>query len=362
MYTKYRRAIASRTYRLLPILLCVARAVLSESAVTAGTTDTNVRVNTTLKIIPAAEGVIDARLTFGPILSGYAYTVETCPNLAAANWTALAPDQVTDIGGQRALIDAPLVDVRKFYRVTVTSQPPALLQVRLTQPRLFWNSQIAANVGAKPSDSDDFFYNVRKRKMKKFPASPAALNTTAIAAEMQAMVSNNTSGAFFDTAMDYGLCAFLSQGTAFAPAYRAYAESFLAALCARTFTPDEGDLGPREKLYSLGVLYDWLTLDASTALGRTVHQKVLDGLQSIDADPDYEYFSRPCYSGGHDRYANVCALAALLAIRHGIVNDPDADLDAYYGWLALVVRNWREGYSPTQAWMAQDGGHGMGCP
>lgn len=359
MFTQYCRcAIDLPTSRPLPILLSTALAFfLSGAAVTAGATDTNVLAITTLKVFRATEGTSEARLAFGPIFSDHAYTVETCTDLASANWTALAPDRVTDIGGQRALTETPVTDTRKFYRVTINSQPPEFLSIRSDQPRLFWNSRIATNVSAKPSDSDGFFYNVRK-KMMNFPAAPDELDTNAIIAEMQELVTNNTSGEFFNTAMGYGLCAFLSEGTDYAPAYRAYAESFLAALCARTFTQSDNDLGPREKLYALGVLYDWLFLDASTELGRTVHQQILGLLGDLEAWQTC--FSNPHFSGGHGRYANVCALAALLAIRQGIENDAGADLAAYFGWLALVVRNWREGFNPTLAWMAQDGGYGMG--
>lgn len=295
---------------------------------------------------------------FGPILSDYAYTVETTAELTAPVWTALPANRPIDLGGKRFVADSTAPDARRFYRVRVAAQPPEQLQVGTAQPRLFWNPQIAANVTAKTSDRDKFFANLRRTRMANFPATPAALDRAAIAAETQAAVAGNNGTAYATTAMGYGLGAFLCANTADAPAYRTYAETYLAALCARTFTTAEGDSGPREKLFAMGLLYDWLALDGTSALDRSVHRQTLDTLQAVD--DSWKYFTQPSYSGGHSRYANVCALAALLAIRHGIAVESAADRESYFRWLGRIVRNWREGYNPTNAWMSGDAGHGMG--
>ena len=338
----------------------------------AGAADVaTVAAGTTLKIAPPPSGVSSTELKFSPVFSDFRYTVETAPDLTAGTWTPLAANTITANGSTWTCIDPQGTNSRKFYRVSVSAQDAKGLAISDEQPRLFWNGndgKIAGNIAAKPDDRRLFFGNVRKTRMVSLPkdSDPFSQVTitpgllAAITAEMQTSVASNTSGEFFRPAMDYGLCAFLSRNTDYAPVYRAYAEEYLAALCARGLPcdPDADDLGPREALYAMGVLYDWLGLDSSTTLGTTVHKQTLNLIGAIDKV--WGYFSQPDDSGGHGRYANECALAALLAVRHGIEHDPKADCDAYYKWLALVVRNWRERFNPTQAWMSGDSGHGMG--
>ncbi len=345
----------------LALLLCVGAPdtlAADDDAVASAASGTPLRV-VQVETNPAA-----ALLEFTPAAPGLRYTVESSPNLAAGTWSALKADTVTANGSNWTCVDAAAEGASRFYRLRISHQSPETIDIRTQQPRLFWSTRIAANVyhADKTADFDDFFGNVHK-KMHHLPATPAALDVAAIDAEMRAMVANISNGSFFRPAMDYGLCAFLSQDTADAnaPAYRAYAESFLKALCARQLPclPGADDLGPREKLYAMGVLYDWLRLDSSTTLGATVHEQTLNLIGAIDKA--WGYFSQPYDSGGHERYANECALAALLAIHHGITAETRQDLrDSYFKWLGTIVRNWRERFNPTQAWMSGDSGHGMG--
>ncbi len=330
----------------------------------AGAAVAAVAAATTVAITPAVEDTEQARLVFGPIVSGYAYTVETCSDLAAANWTALEPDQLTDIGGKRALTDPTATNTHKFYRVSVTAQPPAQLRIRTDQPRLFWNPQIAANVyrSDKATDRERFLSFVRRQRMDipdgTDPALP--LDPAAIRLAMQSRIQSRPNGEFAFDAMSYGLSAFLARttGSPFAAHHQAYTEAYLEALLDRPFSFFTGDLGPRDKLFALGVIYDWLGTELPAELRHSVHLEAIDLLDDIEAT--WHSYSSAQFSGGHSRYANVVALAALLAIRQGIEAEDASLRQRYFAWLGRIVGNWRSGYNPTQAWMAQDGGQGMG--
>lgn len=352
-----------------PALFCAA-AILALLPQTLGADNAaiaavaTVAANTAVMMEPARESPGNARFVFGPIVSDYAYTVETCSDLAAANWIALKPDQLTDIGGRRALNSPTSIDARRFYRVNVTVQPPAQLHIRTDQPRLFWNPQIASNVyrSDKATDRERFLSFVRRQRMgipdNTDPTVP--LDPAAIRLAMQSRIQSRPNGDFAFDAMSFGLSAYLARttGSPFAAHHHAYTVAYLEALLERPFSFFTGDLGPRDKLFALGVIYDWLGADLPAELRHSVHLKAIDLLDDIDAT--WHPYSSPQFSGGHSRYANVVALAALLAIRHGIEGEDISLRQRYFAWLGRIVGNWRSGYNPTQAWMAQDGGQGMG--
>ncbi|MBK8477024.1 MAG: heparinase II/III family protein [Opitutaceae bacterium] len=356
------------------ILALLPRAIGADNAAIAPVA--TVAANTAVMLESTAESPSSARLVFGPILSDYVYALESSSDLTTGLWTKIAGAQLTDIGGARACAVSTATAARRFYRLQISPFEDGKLGLCPTRPRLYWNEQIHANVDDErmAADVNGFFDNVRRRKMKAFTPVPNETERSAIAAEMEEQV--NRSEAFFTTAMGYGLCAFLSSersGLAAAPGqselpkhdehpdhagYQAYAECFLTALCEREFVEADGDLALREALYAIGVLYDWLVLPPDSPLATLAHQQTLVLLGRIEAK--WHYYTNPSFSGGHSRYANVCALAALLAIGQGFDSESLPDRISYAEWLRLVVRNWREGYSPTQAWMAQDGGYGMG--
>ena len=323
-----------------------------------------VAAGTSLKLVPPPRVDGGTRVEFGPALSAYRYTVETSTNLAAGTWTALPSTALTANGDTWTCVASAADVSRKFYRVNVSKQSPETLQIRPEQPRLFWNPQIAANVtrSDKAADRERFLAFVRRQRMgipdSTDPTSP--LDLTAIRLAMQSRIESRPNGEFAFDAMSYGLSAYLSRitGSPYAPLHKAYTVAFLEALLDKPFTFFTGDLGSRDKLYAIGVLYDWLGTDLTADLRHRVHVQTVQLLD--DLEEEYHFFTRPYYSGGHSRYADVVALAALLAIRHGVESEDAALRQRYFAWLDLIVGHWRAGYNPTHAWMGRDGGYGMG--
>ena len=59
-------------------------------------------------------------IAFGPIVSGRTYTVESKPDLAGNDWTALTSFTQTDNGATRTVTDHDAAGSRKFYHVEIT--------------------------------------------------------------------------------------------------------------------------------------------------------------------------------------------------------------------------------------------------
>ncbi|HQF39714.1 MAG TPA: heparinase II/III family protein [Opitutaceae bacterium] len=335
------------------------------SACLAGETEVaTIAAGTAVKMVAPLSGDNGTELEFGPVRSGYRYTVETSTNLAAGTWTALPADALTANGDTWTCV-APAGDVsRRFYRINLSEQSPETLHIRTKQPRLFWNPQIAANVirAEKAADRDRFLAFVRRQRMGipdgTDPAAP--LDPAAIRKAMRDRVEARPNGEFAFDAMSYGLSAHLARitGSPYAAHHKAYTVAFLEALLEKQFEFFTGDLGSRDKLFALGVIYDWLGAELPADLRRQVHSQAVQLLD--DLEREYHFFTRPYFSGGHSRYADVVALAALLAIRNGIETEDAALRQRYFTWLDLIVGHWRSGYNPAQAWMGRDGGYGMG--
>lgn len=285
----------------------------------------------TLRLVHVEPSSTAALLEFVPANPGLRYTVETSPGLAVGSWTALPSENITANRSSWSCVDDAATGTSGFYRIRVSPQRPEAIDIRTdVQPRLFWDEKIRANVihPAKADDRESFFSNVRKRTMPALydmldnrGVSPASLDqagreilATGIATDVGDVFAKITDGSFFPTAMDYGPCAYLSKDTPDAFAYRAYAERYLEALFALNFDfdkiTDSQDLGPREKLYAMGVLYDWLCLGSANELGREVLRQTLGPLQ--DGSPAliqgindrWGFFTHPYASCGHARYAN----------------------------------------------------------
>ncbi len=63
------------------------------------------------------------QIVFGPVQPGFIYTPETCTDLAAGNWLALAAYDETNNGTQRTITDRSASGARRFYRIRATPAP-----------------------------------------------------------------------------------------------------------------------------------------------------------------------------------------------------------------------------------------------
>lgn len=163
-------------------------------------------------------------------------------------------------------------------------------------------------------------------------------------------VSNFTSMDQFITAsMYYGMEAN------FNPSDNAKTHARAFALALLEYPAIWGNDGPpRGRLFALGAIYDWAYDELSSSERSLLRAAIME--QADYVDQKWSYFSRPAYSGGHSRKANITALTALLAIFHDISQDSSDMQNRYYELLASVVNNFESGYNPFLAWTSRNGG------
>jgi hypothetical protein len=78
-------------------------------------------VSLRIESVPAQAGQVN--LIFSPVIPGYAYTVETSPDLTPASWMPLVGGIPSDDGQTRTVTDPNASGARKFYRLVVGLLP-----------------------------------------------------------------------------------------------------------------------------------------------------------------------------------------------------------------------------------------------
>jgi hypothetical protein len=109
------------------------------------------------------------------------------------------------------------------------------------------------------------------------------------------------------------------------------------------------DTPRRARLQRMAVVYDWL-YDAMTDADRAEIRGYL--VKYLEAMAGMKYIQDPGYLGGHERWGYAVVAMGSIAL-HG-------DWDGAEALLTQTRQHLTEGFFPTQAWVAHDGGYHMG--
>lgn len=128
--------------------------------------------------------------------------------------------------------------------------------------------------------------------------------------------------------------------------YVAWAVQWARELAAAEPAKDDDDL--RGRLQCLAVAYDWLYPHFSDTEKKQIQQSILAHL-----DKTWRFVSRQAnYVSGHSRWGNFANAIGLLALA--------TERPELREKLLAVREHWVNGYFPTQAWIASEGGYHMG--
>ncbi len=264
-------------------------------------------------------------------------------------------------------------------RLEILPKPfPENLKIRTDHPRLFLTDALATRMLSKKADITAFM-NYVTGTSSWMPIKDAS-NLEAIKTRLKGLWNLDLAGdgkpdpvgylnkSNMDMgALNYGLAHYLAQRTGATEATKTLCRAYLRALAEilleQDFTvvlPSSLDEPPRHTLYALGVLYDWGWDTYDPELKARIRAKCLFLMDYLNTNGNWRHLTNPYFSGGHTRFANVGALTALLAIRQDVEADGATARASYFRHLAQVVNNFRLGYNPTQSWMGEGGGYGMG--
>jgi hypothetical protein len=216
---------------------------------------------------------------------------------------------------------------------------------------------MVAEAKQKTAALDDFINN----SAKKYYIKAKTLDVQSIREHVDELTEGSRSEGYYidHLGLPFGMYALLTDD----PIGMEYARQILLSFVGKgaDWSGGAGDGYVTGRLFAVGLLYDWVHSNLSEDMKKSVREYLLDSLEYLDVTKGQGYLLNPKrFTGGHAHYANIYALAALLAIRHDIEQDSASRQDQYFYFLGKVVSNWINGYNPLLAWVSEGGGHHMG--
>lgn len=226
------------------------------------------------------------------------------------------------------------------------------IQVRTGHPRLLVNPDLMTAIRGKAKALADLAAFVKTLAMTR---TTDPTDTTTMRLETDALVAKHLANGLPNDALYIGVNAYFNP----TPLTQAYARQYVESLLAISFPDtDPNDGPPRDRLYALGLFYDWLYDSLDAASRARVRRAILD--QIDDLDRRWAFFRQPLSTGGHSRWAQTGGLLALLAIRDDLEGDAEADRTKGLADLGRIAGTWREGYLAYHRQAGLDGGHPFG--